>query len=233
MKKEILNEVDRIKSLMILETETILLKDVTYPNVKVESGIIQKDTVPKSLIDDLDTAANKAGVVVTITAAKSDHSSETTTGNLSRHSTGQAVDISIIDGIGSGGATNSQDGNIEFRKKGNKLKDELVNLGYTWNVESGNPKAVLWQTNIGGNHFNHLHVSNKSGMPGASGEDKSDKSPTDEKELLNKIMNTEIAGKKVKEILNVSEEEIEKLVIDYWKLLTDFMKSFEGIEKAK
>ena len=37
-------------------------------------------------------------------------------------------------------------------------------MGYNWNGEGkSNPKAVLWQTNIGGNHFNHLHVSNTTG----------------------------------------------------------------------
>jgi hypothetical protein len=36
-------------------------------------------------------------------------------------------------------------------------------MGYTWNKEINHPKAVLWQTNTGGNHFNHLHVSNKTG----------------------------------------------------------------------
>jgi hypothetical protein len=43
----------------------------------------------------------------------------------------------------------------------NKLKDALVQIGYIWNKESGNNKAVLWQTNTGGNHYNHLHISNK------------------------------------------------------------------------
>jgi hypothetical protein len=41
-------------------------------------------------------------------------------------------------------------------------------MGYTLNTESGNSKAVLWQTNTGGNHFNHLHVSNNSGESGTA-----------------------------------------------------------------
>jgi hypothetical protein len=44
------------------------------------------------------------------------------------------------------------------------LKDALLDLGYKLNIESGNLKAVLWQTNTGGNHFNHLHVSNNTGL---------------------------------------------------------------------
>jgi hypothetical protein len=45
-------------------------------------------------------------------------------------------------------------------------------MGYRWNSERGNDKAVLWQTDMGGNHFNHLHISNQSesgsGAPVAS-----------------------------------------------------------------
>jgi hypothetical protein len=45
-------------------------------------------------------------------------------------------------------------------------------MGYRWNSEKGNDKAVLWQTDMGGNHFNHLHISNQSesgsGAPVAS-----------------------------------------------------------------
>ncbi len=58
-----------------------------------------------------------------------------------------AVDISILDGQGSNKASNETNGNPSFREKGNLLKDALVKLGYTWNTESGNNKAVLWQTN--------------------------------------------------------------------------------------
>jgi hypothetical protein len=41
-------------------------------------------------------------------------------------------------------------------------------MGYVWNSESGNPKAVLWQTNKGGNHFNHVHVSNTTSSSGTT-----------------------------------------------------------------
>jgi hypothetical protein len=166
------NEVNKIISVYttILENKSILqefnsvsLADTNYSNVKFNNDSTRNDSVNKALLDDIQQAASNVGIVATITTAKSGHSEKTTTGNTSRHSTGAGVDIAKLNGIGSDNATSAMDGNPEFRNLGNKLKDSLVSLGYTWNTESGNPKAVLWQTNSGGNHYNHLHVSNNSG----------------------------------------------------------------------
>lgn len=110
-----------------------------------------------NVIQDIAIAAQAAGVVATITTAKTGHSTD----KDSRHANGTGVDVAIIDGIGSGGATNSTNGNAAFRALGYKLKDALVSMGYVWNSEKGNDKAVLWQTNTGGNHYNHLHISNR------------------------------------------------------------------------
>jgi len=77
---------------------------------------------------------------------------------------GTGIDISNLNGIDSSKATNATDGNPQFRELGTKLKDALVSMGYVWNTESGKDKAVLWQTNTGGNHFNHLHISNRAGV---------------------------------------------------------------------
>jgi hypothetical protein len=70
------------------------------------------------------------------------------------------VDIALLNGVGYG--------DPKFKEYGDKLKDALVSMGYQWNNESGNSKAVLWQTSTGGNHFNHLHVSNKEGVSGSA-----------------------------------------------------------------
>jgi len=122
-----------------------------------KDGIINPNTVI-----DIATAAKAAGVVATITTAKTGHSEKTKGGkNTSRHMDGTGVDVAIIDGIGAGGATDASNGNAKFRELGYKLKDALVQMGYKWNSESGYDKAVLWQTNTGGNHYNHLHVSNR------------------------------------------------------------------------
>lgn len=148
----------------ILESPTLVkLLDTNYSNVKFDTDGTQNDSVNKVLLDDLNAAAESAGVVVTITTAVSGHPSTVQGSNApSRHPQGTAVDISKLNGIGSDGATNATNGSSNFRTLGNKMKDALVSMGYKLNQESGNEKAVLWQTNLGGNHYNHLHVSNNS-----------------------------------------------------------------------
>ena len=153
---------------ILSELELVQLNDTSYSNLKYDSDGTQFDSVNKPLLDDLDAASKAAGITTTITTASTGHSIKTKTGNTSRHGQQTAVDIAILNGIGAGGATNSADGNSEFRSLGNKLSKALVSMGYTLNTESGNSKAVLWQTNTGGNHFNHLHVSNNSGESGTA-----------------------------------------------------------------
>jgi len=139
------------------------LGDINYSHLKVDNDL-KNDMVNEPLLQDLQKAGQIADVVLTITTAKSDHDYYVKgSKRKSRHMAQTAVDIAKLDGKGSGGATNSSNGKDEFREKGFKVKDALVSMGYTWNTESGNPKAVLWQTNTGGNHYNHLHVSNKTG----------------------------------------------------------------------
>ena len=138
------------------------LGDMNFSHLKVDRDS-SDDEVESALLDDLQKAGKVADVVITITTAKSGHSDTTTTGTKSRHGFQTAVDIALLDGISAKGATNASNGSSEFREKGNKIKDALVAMGYVWNVERGNDKAVLWQTDTGGNHYNHLHVSNKSG----------------------------------------------------------------------
>jgi hypothetical protein len=140
----------------------VQLNSTNYSHVKYDKDATQYDQLNQALLDDLQTAASKANVVVTITTAKSGHGNLTINGRASRHATNTAVDIALLNGIGAGGASSGSNGNPEFRRLGNKLKDALVSLGYVWNTERGNERAVLWQTNLGGNHYNHIHVSVKS-----------------------------------------------------------------------
>lgn len=155
---------------IISELELVQLNDTNYSNLKYDTDGTHLDSVNKPLLDDLNAASKAAGIVTTITTASTGHPSNTVTGTPSRHTKKTAVDISILNGIGSGGATNASNGNAQFRALGDKLKNALVSMGYSLNVESGNDKAVLWQTNTGGNHFNHLHVSNNSGESSGSPE---------------------------------------------------------------
>jgi hypothetical protein len=155
--KEILSLYD-----VILENKNVTEASDVYDDVDFENigqGNPASDNINTSLLQDVQSAAKSAGLKVNITTAVSGHDKGT------RHETGDAVDVARINGIGSGGATNSTNGNAKFRELGNKLKDALVSMGYVWNTESGNPKAVLWQTNTGGNHFNHVHISNTTSTP--------------------------------------------------------------------
>lgn len=140
----------------------VKLSDTAYTNVKYDQDGTQNDLVNKPLLDDIQSAAKSVGIVATITTAKTGHNTNVKDSNrVSRHMNGTGLDVAILNGIGSGGASNGSNGSAEFRELGNKLKDALVSMGYIWNTESGNDKAVMWQTNTGGNHFNHLHISNR------------------------------------------------------------------------
>jgi len=159
--KSVLNEeINSIKKLMNITEEEISVRDGEYNIITTDSDATSTDKINKALLDDIEAAAKMAGVKPVITTASSGHNSPN-----SRHSDRTAVDIAIIDGINSGGAKDEKSGSSNFRQKGNKLKDALVSMGYKLNSESGNPKAVLWQTNLGGNHYNHLHVSNTNPTP--------------------------------------------------------------------
>lgn len=147
----------------------VRLDTTNYSNLKYDSDGTQKDTVNKALLDDIQAAAKSVGIVATITTAKTGHNKLVKSGkSVSRHMDGTGVDVAVLNGMGSGGATSASNGSTQFRALGNKLKDALVSMGYKWNVESGNDKAVLWQTNTGGNHWNHLHISNRTGQTSGS-----------------------------------------------------------------
>lgn len=150
---------------MNITEEEISVKDGEYNIITTDGDSTSTDKINKALLDDIEVAAKMVGVKPVITTASSGHSEKTTSGTRSRHSDRTAVDIAIIDGINSGGAKDEKSGSSNFRNKGNKLKDALVSMGYKLNSESGNSKAILWQTNLGGNHYNHLHVSNTNTTP--------------------------------------------------------------------
>ena len=113
------------------------------------------DKVNPMLLQD---ALSFGGFKPTISTANSGHSEMTKAGFPSRHKQNNAVDISAINGIPVG------------TPAGRKLADEYVrNLearGYVRNRESGNDKAVLWQTD---GHYNHIHISRNSQGDGGGG----------------------------------------------------------------
>lgn len=212
---------------ILKEFDTVRLADTNYSNVKFDNDSTRNDSVNKALLDDIQQASSNVGIVATITTAKSGHREKTTSGRTSRHMSGAGVDIALLNGVGSGGASNSSNGSSEFRTLGNKLKDSLVSLGYTWNSESGNPKAVLWQTDTGGNHYNHLHVSNNSG-------ESSDEVPVkDTDSPLGQTLST--VAKAASSIGNSSSGELtpDPLVMGFANILAKSFKMKENIERIK
>lgn len=161
MNSRLLKEIREIQKQISLLEDYVTVADSGLSYISTDNDATKTDEIRRSLLQDINTAAREAGVRAKITTAKSGHSTRTIHGTISRHSNNDAVDISIINNESAEGASSTKEGNPEFKRLGDKLKNELVKLGYVWNrPESGNDKVVLWQTNQGGNHYNHLHVSN-------------------------------------------------------------------------
>ena len=110
------------------------------------------DKINPSLLKDVDTAAKKANVKVSITTAVSGHDKG------SRHEKGLAVDIAMINGQGYGSEKAAKQKGIYDDIM--RFVSELERLGYVKNSESGNDKAVL--TFGFPNHHHHVHVSRNS-----------------------------------------------------------------------
>ena len=150
-----------MKKLIQLLEANIQVSSLSCANVKVDSDT-SGDKVNDALLNDICKAAKNAQVTVTITTAISGHAAETAAGNPSRHPSGNAVDISLINETPVKTPSN--------RENVDNFVNQLEILGYTKNSESGNPKSVLTFGFPG--HDNHVHVSNNeqsTGTPGSSG----------------------------------------------------------------
>jgi hypothetical protein len=143
----------------------------TTPGIRFASSV--STDINSELKSDLQTAALQTGLDLLINS--------TTTGrhaDNSRHfrTPGAAVDIATFNGY-------TYKSNPEkFKELGNKLKNKLVAMGYTHNIEnSDNPKSVLWYKggdNPSDRHVNHIHVSNTSGTTKSDTDKKDDSAVT-------------------------------------------------------
>lgn len=123
-----------------------------------------KSKMHPGLLQDLAAASQKFGEIYVSTAVDG-HAYKTTSGNVSRHNFGEAVDITSIGGF-----------NLHT-PKGQALAKQLqawyVNLGAGMNKENGNQAAALFGFNDpakGGDHRFHVHMSNRgSALTGAMG----------------------------------------------------------------
>jgi peptidoglycan hydrolase-like protein with peptidoglycan-binding domain len=156
------------------EGKLVQLNSTSFTNVKYDTDNTQYDSVNSDLLNDIQKAASAANVIVTITTAKSGHGTYAKgSSNVSRHMSGAAVDISVINGKK---VLTNKDDTLKF-------VEELKNLGYVINQESGNPKAVLTYGFPG--HDNHVHVSNTGGI---SKLDTSNVMMSATPEMLNKLI---------------------------------------------
>lgn len=134
-----------------------MISSLGLSNVTTDNDSTRYDKISNSLLMDINRAAKNADLKVTITTAKSGHRKIAKSGHKSRHTTGDAVDIAIINGV------------RITKNLGDRLVKELKKLGYdSSGNESGNVKAVLWQVN---DHYDHIHVSNTTDTPTSSNDD--------------------------------------------------------------
>ena len=136
-----------------------------FPARAVGSSTPASDKINDVLLSDINAATKAAGLTKSsVTTAVSGHKETTKSGNTSRHTNGTGVDIAIING------------SAITKDTGDKLVAQLKGMGYdTSGSESGHPKAVLWQV---ADHYNHVHVSNTTGVPSTPGSDASTEGTT-------------------------------------------------------
>jgi hypothetical protein len=149
---------DILSSYNIINENKNLVFEVTdsYNNIdfrNIGHGNPASDNINTTLLQDIQNAAKSAGVNVSVTTGISGHGNKTKSGNTSRHTTGNAVDIAMINGKAVSPSN---------RADADKLVAALVSMGYNKNAEGpSNPKAVLTFGFEG--HDNHVHVSNMTG----------------------------------------------------------------------
>jgi hypothetical protein len=128
-----------------------------YSNIKWE-GAALSDKINSSLLAEINAAAKAAYIMVTISTANTGHRTNTSSGNISRHKTGEAVDISKINGVGWSSKRDAQSKNILSQIE--SFVTKLSSAGYKVNSESGNIKSVLYFGFPG--HNDHIHVSSQA-----------------------------------------------------------------------
>ena len=141
-----------IKRNISLLEDYVYPKDVSYSNI-VFRDKYTPDKVNRALLDDINLAASKGNVVVTIGAIKSKHPKGKNNDPSTRHTFGNAVDIPIINGKAV---------RKEIKSEVERFTNQLENLGYTKNKEKEGNQIRAFLTFGFPGHDNHVHVSNQS-----------------------------------------------------------------------
>jgi len=197
---------------LITLLETIGSVDTTnYPNIKFE-GASASDKINLSLLSEINAAANAAGITVTIGTANSGHRETTSSGNPSRHKTGEAVDISKINGTGWSSKSDAESKKILTNIQ--KFVSNLREAGYTINSESGNPKSVLY---FGfPEHENHIHISNKDGSSTSTSTIEKPTSTSAEEYATDYLVKA--LGKVINPMLGINESKQNRILKDIQKI---------------
>jgi hypothetical protein len=194
--KDILSLYETILNNKVINEAVDVYDNVDFKDNEVGNSTPSKDNINTSLLQDVQTAAKAAGVKVDITTAITGHDKGT------RHESGNAVDISMINGI------KVSPSNKEIV---NKFVDALVSMGYVKNNELGNDKSVLTFGFPG--HDNHVHISRKSKEDSSKTNNNpqdgsnTDNSKTSDFELKADPLVVSLAGNLLN-TLNIKEEKI-------------------------
>jgi hypothetical protein len=193
-----------MKKLINLLEANVTVGSLNLSNVTIDANS-SSDLISSALLKDINDAASNAGVKVEITTAVSNHSSETSSGNKSRHPNGFAVDISRI---------NDKAVSTSNRKDADNFVSKLKSMGYdTSGSESGHPKEVIWQTD--NEHRNHVHVSNTTGDSSDGGTSSSSSTDIDSyaRETARNFL-----GNMIGKALGVNESKQERILKDIEKI---------------
>jgi hypothetical protein len=203
-----------------------------YQYISFENGT-DKDSLDTQLLSDINDAAYKSRVKVTVTSAVSNHKKQTSSGTPSRHSTGNAVDISKYNGYAWSSKQDAKD-----KKLFNSMEyfiGRLKDKGYVVNDESGQNKAVLWFGFSDKKHEDHIHISTppSSTTGGDSNTSSSSSSKSfDELSFLNPALDVlKTTGQAVKKsfdkkvsAMTENNLELDKKIISEIKRINNLMK---------
>jgi hypothetical protein len=210
MEKKLLEEINNIRNIMGLKVinedyDDLPIINDTYPNIDFHPRT-KNDRLNPKILDDIQYAAKKAGIKVTVNWAKTGHDKYTESGAISRHYRGLAVDVSQVQGYGWSSKTDAVDKGIfddiiEFVKI---LKEK----GYKINSETTS-RAVLY---FGfKEHGDHVHISNTNVNSNEDSED----NEVDIENIEDDISMDELINLKdylVKKGKEVGKEKVNKLV---------------------
>lgn len=110
-----------------------------------------KDVINPIFLREIEEAAESAGITYfRINSIFTGHPTKAKSGNISRHSRGQAMDLGRFNRLSPGSA--------EFKELGDKFVAALRNKGYKFGERGQDTqRSYLWWVS---DHYDHIHVSN-------------------------------------------------------------------------